>query len=156
MTALPGRADLARSIAPITGGPEQLIVRATRQAEELAERKRAQGGQRAVDEAGLTAVRAAITAYRDGRSLSFRSHAWLALALTSVRVRDDAWARMDPAHRKEHCRLWTDAARRARPGYVAAPASLLAFTASPCRRAASTGRGRSSWPNAAGRRSSPA
>jgi len=44
-------------------------------------------------------------------------------------VRDDAWARMDPAHRDAHSRLWTGLVRRAQPGYVAAPASLLAFTA---------------------------
>jgi len=36
---------------------------------------------------------------------------------------------MDPDHRDAHRRLWTDVVRRAQPGYVAAPASLLAFTA---------------------------
>jgi hypothetical protein len=36
---------------------------------------------------------------------------------------------MDPAHRDAHRRLWTDVVRRAQPGYVAAPASLLAVTA---------------------------
>jgi hypothetical protein len=39
---------------------------------------------------------------------------------------------MDPAHRDAHGRLWTDLTRRAQPGYVAAPASLLAFTAWQC------------------------
>ena len=34
-----------------------------------------------------------------------------------------------PSHRDAHRRLWTDVVRRAQPGYVAAPASLLAFTA---------------------------
>jgi Domain of unknown function (DUF4192) len=36
---------------------------------------------------------------------------------------------MDPAHADAHQRLWTDVTRRAQPGYVAAPASLLAFVA---------------------------
>jgi hypothetical protein len=36
---------------------------------------------------------------------------------------------MDPAYRDEHLRLWTDITRRARPGYVAPVASLLAFVA---------------------------
>ena len=36
---------------------------------------------------------------------------------------------MDPQHRDAHRRLWTDLVRRAQPGYVAAPACLLAFTA---------------------------
>ena len=82
---------------------------------------------------GLAAVRTMVQAYRDGRTISSPvRHAWLALVLTSVRVRDDAWARMDPDHRDAHRRLWTDVVRRARPGYVAAPASLLAFTAWQC------------------------
>ena len=36
---------------------------------------------------------------------------------------------MDPAHRDAHQRLWTDLTRHAQPGYLAAPACLLAFTA---------------------------
>jgi Domain of unknown function (DUF4192) len=36
---------------------------------------------------------------------------------------------MDSEHRTAHLRLWTDVVRRAQPGYTAAPASLLAFTA---------------------------
>src|SRR5207302_9893872 len=56
-------------------------------------------------------------------------HAWLARVLTRLRVRDDAWARMDPAHHDAHRRLWADLIRRAQPGYAAAPACLLAVTA---------------------------
>ena len=33
---------------------------------------------------------------------------------------------MDPDHRDVHLRLWTDLTRHAQPGYIAAPASLLA------------------------------
>ena len=44
-------------------------------------------------------------------------------------MRDDAWARMLPEHNAAHTRLWTDLTRLAQPGYVAAPASLLAFVA---------------------------
>jgi hypothetical protein len=36
---------------------------------------------------------------------------------------------MDPENREAHQRMWTDLTRRAQPGYVAAPASLLAFVA---------------------------
>ena len=36
---------------------------------------------------------------------------------------------MDPAHARAHQRLWTDLTRHAQPGYIAAPAALLAFTA---------------------------
>ena len=55
--------------------------------------------------------------------------AWLALVLEDLPVRDDAWARMDPDHNEAHLRLWTDVTRLAQPGYAAAPAALLAFTA---------------------------
>jgi hypothetical protein len=85
---------------------------------------------RPLDRRGLAAVQAAIARYRDGGSIELASSfAWLALVLTSLRVRDDAWARMDPDHREAHQRMWTDLTRRAQPGYVAAPASLLAFVA---------------------------
>ena len=53
----------------------------------------------------------------------------LSVTLTDLRVRDDAWARMDPDYSEVHRRLWTDVVRRACPEYVPAPASLLAFTA---------------------------
>ena len=96
----------------------------------LADATRAGVTARPVVDRGLGAVQAAIGIYRDGGSIDLASQfAWLALALTSLRVRDDAWARMDPGHREAHQRLWTDLTRHAQPGYVAAPASLLAFTA---------------------------
>ena len=47
----------------------------------------------------------------------------MTVALRDLRAREDAWARTDPVHR----RLWLDVTRRAQPGYVAAPASLLAL-----------------------------
>ena len=79
---------------------------------------------------GLAAVGAMIAAYRaGGRYATDYQIAWMTVALRDLRVRDDAWARMDPAHRDAHRRLWTDVTRRAQPGYVAAPAALLAFVA---------------------------
>jgi hypothetical protein len=45
------------------------------------------------------------------------------VALRDLRVRDDAWVRMAPAHLP----LWTDVVRRAQPGRFVAPASLLAL-----------------------------
>jgi hypothetical protein len=39
---------------------------------------------------------------------------------------------MDPGHRDMYLRLWTDLTRRARPGYVAPAAALLAFAAWQC------------------------
>jgi hypothetical protein len=80
--------------------------------------------------AGLNAVGAMIATYRGGgRYATDYQLAWITVALRDLRVRDDAWARMDPAYMDAHRRLWIDVTRRAQPGYVAAPASLLAFVA---------------------------
>ena len=53
--------------------------------------------------------------------------AWVTVELRDLRVRDETRARMDPAHQDAHRRLWIDVVRRAQPGHVAAPASLLAL-----------------------------
>jgi len=130
LPVLASRDALAAAIGPLTGPAAGAMTEAARRAERVAARLTAAAGPHALDRPGLAAVRAAVQAYRDGRTISSPArHAWLALVLTSLRIRDDAWARMDPARHGAHRRLWTDVTRRARPGYVAAPASLLAFTA---------------------------
>jgi hypothetical protein len=79
---------------------------------------------------GLAAVGAMIARYRGGgRFTTDYEIARITVALRDLRVRDDAWARMDPAHADAHLRLWIDVLRRAQPGHVAAPAALLAFVA---------------------------
>jgi hypothetical protein len=79
---------------------------------------------------GLNAVGTMIGTYRaGGRYTTDYQVAWVTVALKDLRVRDDAWARMDPKFTDAHRRLWTDVTRRAQPGHVAAPASLLAFVA---------------------------
>jgi hypothetical protein len=78
----------------------------------------------------LAAVGAMIARYRGGGRFSTDYEiARITVALRDLRVRDDAWARMDPAHSEQHLRLWLDVIRRAQPGHVAAPAALLAFVA---------------------------
>jgi len=85
---------------------------------------------RLVVEDGRRAVGEAITAYRGGGRIADDDQiAWLSVVLADLRVRDDAWARMEPEHQEAHRRLWADVVRAARPAYVPAPASLLAFTA---------------------------
>jgi Domain of unknown function (DUF4192) len=135
---LAGREELAASVAALGGKAGESMDRATRRAEQHAARlirQAAESGQKAparrpVADAGLDAVATAITRYRQtGRPVTDQEAAWLTIALRDLRVRDDAWARMDPAHQAAHLRLWTDLTRRARPGYVPASASLLAFVA---------------------------
>ncbi len=72
-----------------------------------------------------------ITVYRHGDSAATDNEiAWVTAELRDLRVRDETWARMDPAHQDAHRRLWIDVVRRAQPGHVAAPASLLALASS--------------------------
>jgi len=135
---LASRAELAATIAAVEGKAAESMHRATRRAEEHAARLvarvvragRRASARRLIAVAGLDAVAEAIARYRDGGKFQSASDAaWLSLVLRDLRVRDDAWARMDPRHREAHLRLWTDLTRKAQPGYVPAPASLLAFVA---------------------------
>jgi hypothetical protein len=136
--ALRDRAALAATIAPLGGlaaeSMRQAIRRAERHAADLIREAAASGGpggaaQRVIAE-GLSAVGEAIEAYRRGGRITGDARlAWLAVCLSDVRVRDDAWARMVPEQVQAHLRLWTDLVRRVPARYVPAPASLLAFTA---------------------------
>jgi hypothetical protein len=135
---LASRADLAARVAPLRGITAESMRQATRRSERHVTRLLAQvrksarlGAARHVIAAeGLAAVGAMISRYRDGgRFTSDDEIARITVALRDLRVRDDAWARMDPAYGDAHVRLWTDVVRRAQPGYVAAPAALLAFVA---------------------------
>jgi hypothetical protein len=136
LPALPDRAALARTLLPPAGSAES-IRRSTRLAEQrlcdLGSKYWADGGrdqQQFTARVGCAAVRRAIRSYRAGGSVANGDElAWLAVLLADLRVRDDAWARMDPAHREAHHRLWTDVLRGAAAEYVPAPASLLAFAA---------------------------
>jgi hypothetical protein len=136
--ALRDRATLAATIAPVGG----LAAESMRQATRRAERRvtdliraglgpgRAGGAAQPLIAEGLRAVAEAIGLYRGGGQItSDHQLAWLVVSIADLRVRDDAWARMDPGHIEAHLRLWTDVTRRAAARYVPAAASLLAFTA---------------------------
>jgi hypothetical protein len=116
---LADRDQLAASIAPVTGDVAEAMRQATQR-----EARHCDPGT------GLAAVQQLIAGYRDGRNeVSADMTAIATVALRSLRVRDDAWSRMDPEHRAAHIRLWADMTRMAQPGCVAGPASLLAFVA---------------------------
>jgi Domain of unknown function (DUF4192) len=134
--AHPDREALARTLQPPPGTAEQ-VRQATNAARLMLSELVAQGladgdpdPRLRVARAGRAAVQHALKLYRAGRSIASREQlAWLAVLLADLRVRDDAWARMDLPHLDEHRRLWTDVLRAAAPEYVPAPACLLAFTA---------------------------
>ena len=138
LPVLASREELASLVAPLDGPEGEAMFQATLRAEDRSARLIAQtassgrkgSARRLIRTAGLDAVREAIDAYRAGGEFSSDADAaWLLVTLQDLRVRDDAWSRMDPECMKDHLRLWTDLTRRARPGYVTAPASLLAFVA---------------------------
>jgi Domain of unknown function (DUF4192) len=135
MGACPDRASLAKTLAPLTGPAAESMSQATERALRRIEQLIAAApghtdGMGPVVDAGRAAVREAVATYRAGGQITDDDQmAWLAVSIADLRVRDDAWARMDPRHRAAHRRLWTDVVRRATESYVPAPASLLAFTA---------------------------
>lgn len=134
MTAHPDRESLAAAVAPVAGQEAESMRRAHQRARRRAEDLIAGVGPadrlRPLVEAGRAAVREAIACYQSGSEITDHDQmAWLSLTVADLRVRDDAWARMDPGHREAHRRLWTDLTRRAPESLVPAPASLLAFTA---------------------------
>jgi Domain of unknown function (DUF4192) len=136
LAAHPDRQTLARSLAAVDGPTADSMKQATeralsRVAELMAGGQAGDGDMLSpVVEAGRGAVRGAIASYRSGGQITDDDEfAWLSVTLADLRVRDDAWARMDPEHREAHQRLWADVVRRACPRFVPAPAALLAFTA---------------------------
>ncbi len=146
LVALPDRAALADTVAPVTGLAAEGMKQATRRARERATALLGPAGPGPAGrgpagsgpagsgllDAGRQSVQAAITTYRGGGQVTGDDElAWLSVVLALLPVRDDAWARMDPdpVLRAAHLRLWADVARRARPAYRPAPAALLAFTA---------------------------
>jgi hypothetical protein len=135
---LPSRDAVAATIAPVTGDAVHAMQEATQRAEQhvahvldrLGQPGRTCDARRVITADGLDAVAGLIATYRDGGQYSSDYQiAWLTVALKDLRIRDDAWARMEPRDRAAHLRMWTDVVRRAQPRYVAAPASLLAFVA---------------------------
>jgi hypothetical protein len=140
LQALPDREAVAATIAPLTGARARARDRAAERAWErslrLATQASTQGegdAMRPLIDEGRRAVREAIARYRGGGAITDADRlAWLVVTLALLPVRDDAWARMEPEHRDAHLRLWTDLVRFAAPGWAAAPAALLAFTAWQC------------------------
>ena len=140
-SALTDRAAVAARVAPLGGSTAESMRQATRRAErhvsqmlaKVRKSSRLGAARRLIIAEGLNAVGSMIATYRDGGKYTTDYQiAWITVALRDLRVRDDAWARMDPRHLDAHRRLWIDVTRRAQPGYVAAPAALLAFVAWQC------------------------
>ncbi|WP_018658576.1 DUF4192 domain-containing protein [Actinomadura flavalba] len=152
--ALADRSSLASTLAPVTGASRAAMRAATVAAEaRLTAWANASGGAPLSD-----AAEARLTGWANasgGTPLSERvvaegvplvarltdrcrageapppdaEAAWLTVLLTSIRVRDEAWVRIDPDAPSADIAFWRDLTRRAERRYRAAPASLLAFAA---------------------------
>jgi len=129
------RAELASVLEPAADPPDSMDQAMRRAQDRLAAlvagALRDGGGDpfQPVADAGRRSVRLAVAACRAGAELSDDDVAWLGVTMTDLRVRDDAWARMDPEFTEAHQRMWTDLVRRLPADLAAAPAALLAFTA---------------------------
>ncbi len=130
LVALPDRRDLERLIEPSHG-------EGMRAATERAEGRLANWARtsvnaipgRMIDE-GVPLVLMLIERARAGLGPPTDDEtAWLGILLTSLRVRDEAWVRMDEESLRAHMTLWQNVLRRVAEPYVAAPACLLAFAA---------------------------
>ena len=136
LTVRADRAELASVLAPVpdaAGSMAEAMERARERAGDLIDVAAAAAGADPflpIADAGRRSVKQAITRYRRGGAVTDEDEiAWLGLALIDLRVRDDAWARMEPQFHAAHLRLWTDLVRRLPTDFVAPPAALLAFTA---------------------------
>jgi uncharacterized protein DUF4192 len=125
------REDFERRLAPVGGLARTSMARATgrarrRYARILADRAAGEWAAVVLSE-GTAAVRDAVARYEGGGTLDDDELAWLSLLLDVIAVRDVAWQGISGAEHDR--RLWMDVTRRADPGLVAAPASLLGFAA---------------------------
>ncbi len=120
----------AESIEPMAGAAERARRRAARLIEDTLAVDAASDPLLAIADAGRRSVREAVARCRRGAGVTDPDEiAWLGFVLTDMRVRDDAWARMDPAHNEAHQRLWTHLVRHLPAEFTPAPAALLAFVA---------------------------
>jgi hypothetical protein len=130
LVALPDRRDLERTLEP-AGGEE--MRRAVVRAEERLARW-TEGGVTSVPARmaaeGVPLVQSVIARARAGTNPPPDDEvAWLGLLLTSLRVRDEAWVRINEPDLDTHIRLWRHVLTRLPESYAAAPASLLSFAA---------------------------
>jgi hypothetical protein len=131
--ALPDRAALQESLAPVGGAEREAIEVATeRAAHELAvEAGQATNPTVGRRRSGVQALVTAVRRYFDGGRLSDAEVGRLTLLLAQIDVRDRCWARVTTAGGRlpAHVDLWRDLTRRARADLVAAPATLLGYAA---------------------------
>jgi Domain of unknown function (DUF4192) len=126
MVALPDRASLVDSLAAPTGAALDTAERAARHAQT----RLARSASTPAD--GLAALDAALRRTRAGDRLTDEEVAWIAFLIHNLRLRDEAWMRIDRDGEPDlavHEHLWTDVLRRCVPAFSAPAAMLVAYAA---------------------------
>ena len=134
LVALPGRATLEGSVAPLGGAARAAMREATRLvAAEV--RGRLTGASCSADAAqvfvteALARVRRSVESFGGAGRLPDDEAARLGFDLAVIRVRDEAWTLMTDDTEDTHVALWTDLTRRLEPPFVPPAASLLGAAA---------------------------
>ncbi|NVI90875.1 DUF4192 domain-containing protein [Actinomadura sp. BRA 177] len=121
--ALADRAELVRSVQPLEGPARTAMREATARAE-----KRHLARVRTPDE-DLPFLLSLLTHARTGILPTDDEVARLGFLLTDLRLRDEAWIRIDEDAPAADIAFWRDILRRVEEPCAPAPASLLAFAA---------------------------
>lgn len=119
--ALADRAELVRSVQPLEGAARAAMRQATARAEKRHLTR--------APEDDLPFLLSLLTRARTGTAPTDDEAARLGLLLTDLRLRDEAWIRIDEEAPAADIAFWRDIVRRVEDHYVPAPASLLAFAA---------------------------
>ncbi|MCW2898740.1 MAG: hypothetical protein JWO67_1005 [Streptosporangiaceae bacterium] len=132
---LADRAELARTVAPLAGTARTSMRQATGRAEERILAWADGTLDDSVVRSRMIAEGLPLVRRVTGRIGSEDTPptddeaAWLGLLLTHLRVRDEAWVRVDLDRLGDHIEFWRDVLRRVEEPYAAAPACLLAYAA---------------------------
>ncbi|MFA1544403.1 DUF4192 domain-containing protein [Actinomadura monticuli] len=124
--ALADRAELVRSVQPLEGPVRTAMRRATARAER---RRLARVPSPATAGEDVAYLLALLTRARNGSPPTDDEVARLGILLTDLRLRDEAWIRIDEEAPAADIAFWRDVLRRVEDAYAPAPASLLAFAA---------------------------
>lgn len=127
--ALPDRSHLALSVAPINGPARQSMRRATDRAEERFLSWPREGLTPTQVQSRLITEGLALLADLRTRHPTDEDVARLGIYLTNLRVRDEAWVRLDQDDPHRDIEFWRDILCRIEEPYAAPPACLLALTA---------------------------
>jgi uncharacterized protein DUF4192 len=129
------RAELAETVAPLTGEPREAMRQATERAKERILSYSATLDPRDIRailvEEGIPFLTKLMSRCQEESASPPDDDevAWLAILLTNLRVRDEAWVRIDPDNPIPHINFWRDVLRRVEEPLAAAPACLLAYSA---------------------------